>query len=338
MDSSAGIAVETAERLVNHADEYSPQNKMLYPISYSVPEEIIVPYVPFKTHPMAKHEYQFSDSQLYLKNYRHALFGETSLKCGWDAFRHYEILSQGTIPYFHNLQACPKRSLHTFPKELVLTLMDKYGQRSWEEIQKMSSSQLYKDLDELLSYTRDTMTTRKQAEYLLSKGSVPGTKKVLFLHNSVGTGDYLCELTAHGLLKYTEGEVDIYPELPHLYESFPIESTKNLYGKGFNYTRMIPDRYQKNLAEDSVWEFIKEGKYDQIVTYFECMSNKVIPFSIGDRDVRRFYDTSKISLLCGHDCDPYWSEEKNWYIRMQHECGLKALQPIFNVFIREFGD
>ena len=41
-------------------------------------------------------------------------------KAGWDCLRHYEIIGNGTIPYFHELEDCPPDTLHSFPKELIL--------------------------------------------------------------------------------------------------------------------------------------------------------------------------------------------------------------------------
>lgn len=311
---------------------------MQFPIAYSVPEEIIVPYVPLKTCHTAKHDYQFTDSGSYLKNYGTAIFGETRLKCGWDCFRHYEILSQGTIPYFHNLQECPKKTLFNFPKVQVLELMEKYGSRTFDDIMKESSSILYNDLDDLLRYTKDNLTTRKSAEYILSKTQTPFTTKVLFLHNINPIGDYLCDMVAHGFSRLTDGEVDIYPNLDYLYDSYPLEKTSSLYGKGFNYTRHLPSKYKKDLTLEAIWEKCITGQYDQIVVYFQHNDLYKLPFFSEENDLRFFYPSDAISFLCGRDCDPYWSPEKEWYIRMNHNCDLKRYEGQFNAFIREYGD
>ena len=311
---------------------------MLYPISYSVPEEIIVPYVPFKTIHTAQHDYQFTNQKPYMENYRKAIFGITHLKCGWDAFRHYEILSQGTIPFFEELHKCPKQTLHSFPKDQVLMLMDKYGSLSFEDILRTSSSTLYGDIDDLLRYTREKLVTQKSAEYILSKTPMPTTKRVLFLHNTDAKGNYLCEMTAHGLIHLTDGQVDIFPEMDDLYDSYPPEEALKLYGKGFNYSRLIPGRKRKNLTEDAIWDKLSHGEYDHIINYAECITDKQLPFLHGDRSYRHLYDHTAISFICGRDCDPYWSPELNWYIRMNHDCRMKAMANMFNVFIRELGD
>lgn len=315
---------------------------MLYPISFSVPEEIIVPYVPFKTCHTASHAYQFTEAEPYLKNYRSAIFGTTSLKCGWDAFRHYEILSQGTITYFDNLQGCPKQTLHSFPKEQVMSLMNKYGSHTFSEIMSTSSSILHNDLDELLTYTRTNLTTRSAAEYILSKTSTPTTNNVLFLHNLDEKVDYQAMMTAHGLIHHTNGQVDIYTDMEYLYSDYPLENTVKLYGRGFNYSRHISATLKKSLSEEQVWEKIKVRHYDQIILYIHCQSQRPIPFLSGDLDLHSYYSSSELSVVCGRDCDPYYDPNRDpnreWWIRDYHNCSLKRNAERLNLFVREYGD
>lgn len=321
---------------------------MFYPISYSVPEEIIVPYVPFKMRHTASHDYQFNDPTEYLKNYRNSIFGMTQLKCGWDCFRHYEILSQGTIPFFDDgagvhakLENCPKRTLFNFPKAQVLDLMKKYGSKTYDEIMKTSSSILFNDINELLDYTKKNLTTQSSAQYVLSKTDTPTTQKILYLTNFTNTvSDYMCEFLGHGLKKYTSGKADIFPEREFLYDSYPVEKTSSLYGKGFNYTRHLPANYMKSLEKETIWEKIKRRDYDHIIIYYHCRSgNYKIPFLTDEFPLNQYYENHEVSFVCGTDCDPYWSPELNWYIKMYHSCPLTELSNKgHNVFIREFGN
>ena len=39
---------------------------------------------------------------------------------GWDCFRHYEILGNGAIPYFLDLESSPKQTMALLPKALLL--------------------------------------------------------------------------------------------------------------------------------------------------------------------------------------------------------------------------
>lgn len=310
---------------------------MLYPISFSFPEELIVPYVPFKTSHTATHQYQFNDSKPYLEMYRKSIFGHTSLKCGWDCLRHYEILSQGTIPFFHELKRCPTYTLTTFPKEQVLGLMDKYFTLSYDQIMSTSSSILYDDLNSLLDYTRNHLTTKQSAKYILSKTEYPETKKILFLTNGLQAGDYLEAMTMHGLFHITEGNVDLYPNYDSLYDNFPIEETKKLYGKGFNYTRLLPSFLKRTPSEDEIWQKIKERYYEHIILYMHCRSTDLMPFIFGDRSINMYYNINEVSVLCGKDCDDY-TDAMGSHILMFHHCMLKVLSNSQNVFIRELGD
>lgn len=310
---------------------------MLFPISFSIPEELIIPYVPFKSLHTAKHDYQFDDSDSYLKNYRNAIFGGTSLKCGWDCFRHYEILSQGTIPYFYELEKCPKNTLFNFPKETLIRLRDTYGILSFDEIMKTSSSVLYSEIDDLLKYTRNNLTTRCSAQYILSKTEQPNAKKILFLNNVSTNGDYMCEMLAHGLYRLTEGGVDMYPDYEYRYKNYDIEKIKSLYGKGFNYTRLLEEK--KVISECEMMQRIKERYYEHIILCFQCHSDSQMPFTTNASiDIRGYYEPSEISLVCGADCDNYWSSELDWYIRRNHSCPLSVAAKVNNVFVREFGD
>ena len=49
--------------------------------------------------------------------YSNSIFAITNKKLGWDCLRHYEILMNGCIPLFFNIEDCPKLILKTLPKE-----------------------------------------------------------------------------------------------------------------------------------------------------------------------------------------------------------------------------
>lgn len=313
---------------------------MIYPISFSFPKELIVPYVPFKTSHTASHQYQFTDSEPYLQNYGRAIFGSTDLKCGWDCLRHYEILSQGTIPLFKRLPQCPSNTMRTFPKEQVITLMGKYGDLEFADIMRISSSELYEDLDSLLRYMRTNMTTEETVDYMLRCAGVADAKEILFITNHPTAGDYLSETIAHGLKSRFQGKCDTFPDYPSRYTDFSLEESKKLYGKGFNYTRLLPDSYKTSLTRTEIQEKITSRTYDHIILYLHHMSSTIPFFSAQDsHPLFKYYTPTEISVVCGHDCDSYWSKELQWYIRMNHNCPfVKDLLPGHPVFVREFGE
>ena len=310
---------------------------MLFPLSFSIPAEVVVPYVPFKTTHTAEHKYQFDDVVPYMENYRKAFFGHTSLKCGWDCMRHYEILSQGTITEFTNLQALPRQTMTNFPKALVTELNTKYYSLTFDEILKCSSSTVYEDLDSLLRYTRNNLTTECAARYVLRKSGHADAKRILYLSNADKCGNYMVDMLAHGFSRITGGELDIWPDFEQRYDNYPLEATKKLYGKGFNYTRFLPAAWRRAPTESLIKERIKEKYYDVIVHCTSEQSDLQYPFLTGPENAKEYYDLSDIVLICGQDCDNYWSAEKLWYIRDSHDCPIKCLADKAPIFIRELG-
>jgi len=311
---------------------------MIYPISYSFPKELMASSVPLKTCHTAEHDYQFTDSSLYLQNYGKGIFANTGLKCGWDCLRHYEILSQGTIPHFKDLEQCPVKTMVPFPKQQILDLNTKYWSSDFNTIMKNGSSTLYEDCNSLLTYTRTILTTETSAKYLLHQSDQPNASKILYITNADGNGDYMYETLGHGLKTITNGSCHVYPDFGHWYKGYLLESALKMYGKGFNYTRLLPDSWKQGTSEEFVWSNIRERYYDIIVIYLQDKSDTMIPFTTGDTNMMNFYSPNEISVVCGRDCDPYWSKEKEWYIRRNHECSLKKINDGRHIFIRELGD
>ena len=325
---------------------------MIFPISFSIPKELVVPYVPFKMQHTATHKYQFDDSNLYLENYRPSIFGDTTLKCGWDCLRHYEILSQGTIPNFqkrpgpycpNGLVDCPEKTMFNYPKKLTLRLIDKYGSLKFSDIMRVSSSELYEELDELLRYTRANLTNEASADYVLSTLGVPESRKILYLANiKKGESDdnYLYNMLVNGFKNNTKGECDLYPELDHHYKSFSIEETKKMYGKGFNYTRSLDDSYKNKRSKEEIFDRIKTVYYDKIIIYMahrnELNYNEFIDAN-SPNYIFNYYSPNDIAFVCGHDCDSFFIDGE-YKIKMWHECHLrsKVLKNI-SIFIRECG-
>ena len=67
-------------------------------------------------------------NKITTKNYQDSIFALTYKKMGWDSLRHYEILMNGCIPLFININKCPEKILTNFPKQI---LSDIFKQYSW---------------------------------------------------------------------------------------------------------------------------------------------------------------------------------------------------------------
>lgn len=80
--------------------------------------------------PRDRHTYIYTHEADYYADYAQSLFAFTMRKGGWDAMRHYEIMANGCIPLFLDLDQCPATTCVNLPKaELLeaLTLMDRDG-------------------------------------------------------------------------------------------------------------------------------------------------------------------------------------------------------------------
>lgn len=144
--------------------------RYFFPISFAIPEENIVKETPLKTKEVAfiipgdTKTYIYNSEKDYYEGYAQAKYGITFKKAGWDCMRHYEILANACIPYFPRIEHCPKYTMTTFPKSLVI------------ETNRLIDSKKLLDNDTLmkfyiniyLEYTRNMLTTKKLAEYILS--------------------------------------------------------------------------------------------------------------------------------------------------------------------------
>ena len=72
--------------------------------------------------------YIYKNEQDYYQSYQNSIFALTYKKVGWDSLRHYEILMNGCIPLFLNINKCPETILTNLPKKL---LFDVFSQYSW---------------------------------------------------------------------------------------------------------------------------------------------------------------------------------------------------------------
>ncbi len=104
--------------------------------------------------------YKFNIEQDYYNDYNRSYFGVTMKKAGWDCMRHYEILANNCVPYFTDLEECPDRILTNLPKELLLEAKELAN--SFEE------QKYFSILDELFNYTKNNLTTKQLAQYVLN--------------------------------------------------------------------------------------------------------------------------------------------------------------------------
>ena len=144
-----------------------PIRNHVKPINFCIPKERIVKNISEKTQDWAtvipgdKSTYKFSDEKSYFEDYQKSYFGVTFKKGGWDCLRHYEILMNGCIPYFPDLEGCPKHTMTKFPKKLVMDATNKI--KNGEDL---SFYEEYVTL--LLDWTRKWLTTESIAKDIIA--------------------------------------------------------------------------------------------------------------------------------------------------------------------------
>lgn len=260
----------------------------VYPIGFSIPESKLVSEIPLKTKRLSSlipgdlSTYIYQNETDYYDEYKKSVFATTTKKAGWDCMRHYEILSQGCIPYFPDLNKCPPNTMTFFPKELVLKANTCY--ESGSDPGTLAS--------ELLEYTRQHLTTKKMAQYILDRSGHPEAKKILFLSGYVQP-DYLRCLTLQGFKELFGSECHDYPKIPHIYKD--AGPYTKYYGKGITYTGNIPQELHDLSKDAHVAVDIIQQNYDLII--YGSYHRGLPGFDL----VNKYYPPHKIVLLCGED-------------------------------------
>lgn len=294
-----------------------------HPISFCIPESKIVPSIPPKTRAFAhiipgdKKTYIYRDEQSYYQGYQEALYGITFCKVGWDCMRHYEILANGCIPYFVDLDQCHPSTMHAFPKKLILKAMNLPGV-SYNHIDHAVFNRADYDaiLQELLAYTRKHLTTRATARQLLHSIGYTGNKPILYLYEPRWLSEYMRDLLLIGLKEELGSLVVDAPKNVVIYTDYPDE-TRNLYGMGFSYTKVIDDipvdrtRIAERIANKE-FAYVIYGEAHQQLPLYDV--------------VTQHYAQDEIVYICG--------SERYTGSPTTHYCGYRNKFP--HVFIREW--
>jgi hypothetical protein len=147
--------------------ELVEDHKNLLPITFGIPtSKLAIPNTnkiqEYATCiPGQPETYVFKSEQPYYEDYQKSYYGVTMKKAGWDCMRHYEILGNHCMPYFVGLEDCPKNTLANLPKELLLEA------RNLTE--NFDESKYFSILNEIFNYTKNNLTTKNLATYILSK-------------------------------------------------------------------------------------------------------------------------------------------------------------------------
>lgn len=111
----------------------------IYPIHFAIPKSKIGTCGPLLKNkvvasidPRDRSTYIYDSESAYYRGYHESLFAHTCRKAGWDALRHYEILANGCIPLFWDLEQCPPLTCSGLPKEELLEARREYERHPTE--------------------------------------------------------------------------------------------------------------------------------------------------------------------------------------------------------------
>jgi hypothetical protein len=133
--------------------EYNKKIDGVYPINFGIPEELVLDKIKDKEKlisdivPNFKYKYVFENEDEYYNEYSKSWFAHTSKKGGWDCMRHYEIMMNGCIPIFDNLENCPSNTLTNLPKKEIIKFSN-------EKKTNLEQNQF------ILEYTKNNLTTK----------------------------------------------------------------------------------------------------------------------------------------------------------------------------------
>jgi len=314
----------------------------IIPFPYAVPDKYVLRAVPEKTRVFAElvpgsvadHKFGHGEQDAYYKYYQTSRFARTKKKGGWDCLRHYEILMNGCIPIFEDLDKCPHTTMVTFPKALVQEA--NAALLPWEETPekiKLYDSYVLK----LLEHTRTYCTTSALAQRfilnmpcLLTDGKPDPSKQVLMINGHPGV-NYSRELLSIGLREFYGANFIEYPRNDILYTDC---STKHACGNGYTYSGHLDpavplDRIMlENRIKCHGFDAILYGKVGADEGPMGTYSSMVF-FSI----VQETYTSEEIAFLYGGDgCH---SLVYHWYRHMVH---LGTHEKLGICFVRELED
>jgi hypothetical protein len=286
----------------------------IYPIQFSISETKIVQDMPEKNLDFATlipgdvRTYIYTEEEEYYKDYQRSFFALTCKKGGWDCLRHYEILANGCIPYFVDLDQCDPNTMIFLPKDLILEAMHLDGVDYLKiDHTKLNKEKYYEILNKLLEYTRTHLTGKNIGKYLLETIHYSGSGKILYLTSDVAP-DYLRCCTLIGLKELLGNRIVDYPKIEHIYKSYS-GNVQNLYGKGFTYTKVVDD---VPIDRENIEEQILRHDFDLII-YGSV--HRGTPYH---ELVQWVYEPDQIIYLCGED---------------DHRCPYTHLP---HLFLREF--
>ena len=296
----------------------------MYSLGFSIPKEKVCNDYIQKTKilsnliPGKLKTYIYNTEKEYYNEYKQSYFAITKSKGGWDCMRHYEILANGCVPYFINIENCPKNTMTLLPKNLLMEgnqlYTNTFKNKKINELNEGDIQEYNILRDKLIEHTKNHLTTDKMAEYILKKTNFGNVKKILYLSGNLRP-DYLRCVTLHGFKSLFGSDCHDYPKVPHIYKSNNI-NYKSLYGKGITYTNLLDPKLHNHNLDATIINNIKNKYYD-IVIYGSY--HRGMPYY---NFISTIYKSNEIILLCGEDLHKC---NCNNYIKKGHPVFVREL-------------
>jgi len=326
--------------------ELDADTPSIFPLSFCIPEECVVPSVPEKSCLVASlipgdpSTYTFGPRQEreYNEMYRSARFGLTKMKGGWDCLRHYEILMNGCIPLFEGLNDCPSATLTTYPKELNKEAQVLYN--SWSE--DSDHIEKYNQLcTKFLHHTRTHCTTSATARYFLSKiKNGDKAKRILLLTGHYGI-NYNRESLWIGLKRHIQsvGGVAVeYDKMPFLYDDFDNTVPNKYYGSNcFTFPRRLQKDADYDMSESEIVSKI-QGNFWDLIIYGKVGPDEFCDFPFFHL-VKQHYNKNKIAFIFGGDeiFDLTVTDPHKYHVNMFNQPILYKKYSDYLHYYKDFG-
>jgi hypothetical protein len=173
-EDHTGVISELLGRGIYFKRELAPSIPGVSPIQFAIPEERIgtVPRPKLKLQafvdPRDTRTYIYKDEASYYGDYAESLFGITLKKAGWDCLRHYEIMANGCIPWFLDLENCPPATMAFLPKQELLLAKKLLDSRGLGFFESREGLEIWLALQQRIELVvRQLCTTRAMARYVL---------------------------------------------------------------------------------------------------------------------------------------------------------------------------
>lgn len=142
------------------------ETTFLHSIGFGIPKELIRTGTK-KTKdfahidPADRSTYIYTTEDEYYKDYAESYFAWTQKKAGWDCLRHYEILANGCMPAFRDIDNCPANTLKHFPKDILLNYYKSHGYEF--------SNDYWSTMDQIVNHCYEHCTTEAIFKSILER-------------------------------------------------------------------------------------------------------------------------------------------------------------------------